>query len=175
MFSSGYTQELNTVMCIQLSWVEYMSVYSTQPIEWIFTHSTQLNLMHQLYFTQLNWVEQNAYSYSPQDWFQVGCLTAFVIIQMITRVKDVFKLKGEMWASRRGLRQEASATEIRNFMTIGWVTAHLCLVCFRALLLHHFGKLFKVDCSVTVEIWLHDKLQYLVLGGVLTNGPHDQQ
>ena len=33
-----------------LSWVEYMSVYSTLSIEWILTHSTQLN-----------WVERNAW------------------------------------------------------------------------------------------------------------------
>ena len=44
-----------------LSWVEYMSVYSTLSIEWILTHSTQLNWMHQLYSTQLNWVERNAW------------------------------------------------------------------------------------------------------------------
>ena len=62
IFSSEYTQELNTVMCTLLSWVEYVSVYSTHPIEWIFTHSTQLNWMHQLYSsTQLNWVEWNAW------------------------------------------------------------------------------------------------------------------
>ena len=44
-----------------LSWVEYMSGYSTCSIEWLFTHSTQLNWMHQLYSTQLNWVERNAW------------------------------------------------------------------------------------------------------------------
>ena len=38
-----------------------MSVYSTLSIEWILTHSTQLNWMHQLYSTQLNWVERNAW------------------------------------------------------------------------------------------------------------------
>ena len=43
-----------------LSWVEYMSGYSTHPIEWILTHFTQLNRMHQLDSSQLNWVERNA-------------------------------------------------------------------------------------------------------------------
>ena len=61
IFCSGYTQELNIGMYTLLSWVEYMSVYSTLSIEWILTHSTQLNWMHQLYSTQLNWVERNAW------------------------------------------------------------------------------------------------------------------
>ena len=51
-----------------LSWVEYMSVYSTLSIEWILTHSTQLNWMHQLYSTQLNWVERNAWVWVYPHW-----------------------------------------------------------------------------------------------------------
>ena len=38
-----------------------MSVYTILSIEWILTHSTQLNWMHQLYSTQVNWVERNAW------------------------------------------------------------------------------------------------------------------
>ena len=73
IFSSGYTQELNIVMYTLLSWVEYMSVYSTLSIEWILTHSTQLNWMHQLYSTQLNWVERNTWVWVyPYIHYQTG-------------------------------------------------------------------------------------------------------
>ena len=70
------TQESNTVMCTLLSWVEYVSVYSTHPVECIFTHSTQLNWIYQIYSTQLNWVERNAWVwvqpiYSRQDWLKL--------------------------------------------------------------------------------------------------------
>ena len=37
IFCSGYTQELNIGMYTLLSWVEYMSGYSTRSIEWILT------------------------------------------------------------------------------------------------------------------------------------------
>ena len=85
-----------------LSWVEYMSGHSTYYIECIFTHSTQLNWMHQLYSTQLNWVERNAWVWvyrhiHYQTALDQHCSTCFYSCTHL-RFKDNFEIQPE-WIS----------------------------------------------------------------------------
>ena len=55
------------------------------------------------------------------------------------------------------------------------MATYIKLLLLIAFLLHHLQELWEIDGSVPVEVDLHDKLQHLVLGGVLAHGPHHAQ